>query len=275
MEQVEYTLDKVRELVEIDELLPEVKISTIGFSLKINTQFNVANIHRYITKSKTGIVSTVYLSERINYENVATKYKIDGDERKHKFENQVSVNFYIDENSTASMKVFINGSVQLAGVKSPDHFIKVMCMFKTEILKKKAIFVDEHFVDVDFLTNRDIHINNMKVNMINATLYSGKLLNKDKLLNKLLADAVQCKYPSKHVATIVTYVNPRDNREITIFVFESGAINISGAMCIEHINNASKFILNKLEEYGEEIYSNISVTQELVDEFLKKQKKLK
>ena len=83
--------------------------------------------------------------------------------------------------------------------------------------------------------------------MINATFYYKHRIDKRKLFECLTASHISCKIPEKHASIIVRH------NKASIFVFESGAINIIGVSTITQIVEAHKFIVRKLRFYGEKI----------------------
>jgi len=71
-----------------------------------------------------------------------------------------------------------------------------------------------------------------------------------KLYNKLISQKYECKYdPNNHASVDIKYVI-NDEKSISIFVFESGAINITGANDCTQVVDAYNFIRRNMEDFS-------------------------
>jgi TATA-box binding protein (TBP) (component of TFIID and TFIIIB) len=240
-----------------------ISISTITMNCKLHTNIFVDRLAKYAydNLSVDGIVSVKYGDRNnpaTNKSIIATKSKKKAS--KKTFYNQTTILIYPSNslNNPINIKVFINGSLHLTGVKNMEDFSSVTNKL-IDILKMKN---DKPFVE----TPNELGIFDVKIRMINSGfkinfeidrkkfasilyLYHGKK-TKDTTIGH-----VDCKYNPKsgHSCVNIKYDYNNGKASPSIFVFKTGSIIITGAKILDHIVMAHKFICNVLNKYYEKI----------------------
>ena len=96
--------------------------------------------------------------------------------------------------------------------------------------------------------------------MINSNLKIGFRIDRDKFYKILLKQGIECNFePCAHAGVNVKF-NYSNNEKISIFIFESGSIIITGAKTKDHILQSYNFITKKLyENYNNIILNKINI----------------
>lgn len=257
-----YIKDPVKQKEYLDN--NAVTISTITIYAKLGVKINNYNIARYIELSKYDVFAEWYgnaKNENTNRhiflsKNSEKKLK---KKQKKKFYNQVTLEVrpYGKEqkNRIINVKLFKNGSVQMTGCKcmtdcykSLQKIVDLLISPKYKITGVKKIELIEFIDDIEL-----IKIDKMKIAMINSNFYIEYMVNLEKLYYLLCTNAVKCKYNPIHACVNIKYNNVVDLKEISIFVFQSGSIIITGASNVGHIITTHNYILGILEYYKKEI----------------------
>ena len=108
---------------------------------------------------------------------------------------------------------------------------------------------DKKISPIVFVTEKDnVNTNQIcdfNIRMINSNFYSGVLVDRSNLCNLLREIGVKCIYePCTHACVNIKYECKND--VISIFVFESGSIIITGAKKVEDIDKSFQFIIDLL-----------------------------
>lgn len=145
---------------------------------------------------------------------------------KKTFFNQVTLNY--KDISKKSIKVFSNGKLQITGLTS-----YLECNYVAQMVTKwlqKA------------LSNTDIKVTHMYVGMINSNFSVKKNLDLVRL-NQLLNthnNVMSIYNPESYPAINMKYID--DTMSVSIFVFGTGNIVITGGKELEHMRKAYQFI---------------------------------
>ncbi|AEX61565.1 TATA-box-binding protein-like protein [Megavirus courdo11] len=166
-----------------------------------------------------------------------------------------------------NIKVFKNGSLQMTGCKDMDDFYNVTLTL-VKILKKGRLMKNKkgEQVKINYIDDIDkIGIYDIKIRMINSNFKLNYKIDREKLANILK------KYHGKHSKDkeigFVEYkfqpmgghscVNIKYNHEngnkTSIFVFQTGAVIITGAKTFDQIIIAYNFIHKILNKYYDRI----------------------
>jgi TATA-box binding protein (TBP) (component of TFIID and TFIIIB) len=265
-------------ILNIFYLPDDVGISTMTLVCTIDTFFNVCNIGEYMPLNKNNILSIKYGNK--NYTNRTiniTKKRNKKKKTKRAFFNQVSIEMFVDEyitqkNSQKKMpkiiniKLFKNGSIQMTGCTTVHNcYIALFKLLKClSLVRYKPNSNNTKIVEICFTQNNKLldlqNIKNIKIAMINSNFNIDMLIDRDRLYNLLINNKYDCTYdPINHACINLKYhyidtLNNEKNKIISIFIFESGAIIITGANNCLHINNAYIFINNILLDNYHKIY---------------------
>lgn len=265
-------IKKLKPLINLDSLPKDLHISTITITCIMDTEFNVQNIGKYIDLSHDSIVTVKYgtgpncIRSLIPQKDKTKKKK----KLKKVFYNQVTLEI-LSKNfkNKINIKLFKNGSIQMTGCKSIENCLDALITLCNSLHKVKAIINPKNINSIElkpFITNPNnvdvLKIRNFKIRMINSNLNVGFRVDREKLYKLLLQQGAECTFePCAHAGVNIKYIY-KNMEKISIFVFESGSIIITGAKNKDHIIDAYSYITKKLfENYHQIIQSNISIEQ--------------
>jgi TATA-box binding protein (TBP) (component of TFIID and TFIIIB) len=117
-------------------------------------------------------------------------------------------------------------------------------------MKEIYSYIDDNdeFVDINFVENVDnIEISKMKIVLINSIFTINYKINREILVNLLNNEHITYKYePSSHAAVNIKY--KCNNRIVSILVFQTGNIIITGAKKISQIIESYRYIHTYLQK---------------------------
>jgi TATA-box binding protein (TBP) (component of TFIID and TFIIIB) len=161
----------------------------------------------------------------------------------------------------------------MTGCKSIDDCISVLHTLCYEFKRVKAIVDPDTMNKIilkPFVSNMELstieNVENIKIRMINSNFNIGFLVNRQQLYKILLKEKIDCTFePCVHACVNVKY-NYKDSKIISIFVFESGAIIITGAENRDHIMRAYEYITKKLyDNYNKISKKNMEYLLQKID----------
>lgn len=219
----------------------------------MDTHYREAYVHNYLRligeANQNGHVlniSTITLIAALNKDKLDLEHfcrdfthpqvrikTIDQTKRKYFF-NQITLNY--KDISKKSIKIFSNGKLQITGLTSVFECNRLLNLIQGWL---SSIFKD------------NIRIINSYIGMINGNFSIKKTIN---LLNMnyLLCnnEGVLCIYNPESYPAINIKLNHNGNT-ISVFVFGTGNIVITGGKSLNDINHAYTFIINVLSKYPE------------------------
>lgn len=267
---------KFNHLINLEKLPKNICISTITITCAVNTKFYLKNIAKYVDLcNKNGIIKIVYGNEvhrgLQSIVNVKKRKKRKVVKKKKFFFNQATVVVKPRNKQDVNVKLFANGALQLTGCKNIDHFkdtVKILFKF---LQKRKAIVdpCNNKIILKPFMEKSNEvcieKLHSFDVRMINSNFHIGFNIDRSRLFGYLINNQIECTYePMVHACVNIKYY--LKNKKISIFVFESGSIIITGAKLYEHILKAHKFISKILYENYNQF---LSIDQLIKNELLK------
>lgn len=279
------------------------KISTITATGCINTIVDLDSLFENLSMTEIdnkegGIVYTEYGSKKTQtmFRGISKKPKGNkNQEKKKRFDNQVTVIYkvYNDEcdDFYVNTKIFKNGNIQMTGLRRIEQGIIVIDHIVNVI---QTIY---HTKDDNIVGNiNELQNCNYRVRLINCDFRTGFELKRDNLYKIIMTKyAVTCSYePCIYPGVKIQYwwnnTNPiKDGccycksecsgkgtgvgdgqcKKITIAVFQSGCIIITGGQSIEQIVEAYNFTCNCIRDNIAGIFKPPMV---IPDELIKKRK---
>jgi TATA-box binding protein (TBP) (component of TFIID and TFIIIB) len=256
------------------------RVSTITCNGSIGSRIDLTKLYDYIDvidneKQNKGFI---YIIDR-NGENVKgvnprkkknNVKKKDTEKKYRKFDNAISTYFKLHENYTPSVKIFKNGTIQMTGIKKIEEgeclhkdvfdIINNIYMKDNSIFENKPVFSEENFF----------------VRMINSDFSVPYLIRRKELHKLIISNNYQnsCSFqPGTYPGVKLQYFwNPmigtkngickcsaekcfgKGNgsghgkcKKVTVSIFESGKILITGATNFEQINEAYTYICDILK----------------------------
>ena len=203
--------------------------------------------------------------------------------KKNLFDNQVTTIFKINDNYYPNLKIFKNGNIQITGIKNKDIVKDIIDII---IIELKRIY------DIDNNISPDIDIisfKNFVIRMINTDFKSfidksmeTKFLIRRKALHKILISDIydnKCSFePGRYHGVKLEYFwnsnkdekngicicqphcfgkgtghGPNNCKKITVAIFESGSVLITGGICFNQIQEAYNYITVILNKHKKEI----------------------
>ena len=159
----------------------------------------------------------------------AFEWKIKAAKRAQQFYNCISIS-YTDCYSTKAVKLFSNGSIQIAGCSN--------------VLDCKRV-VKQLAIVLPIILNRslDIRYDQFKIVMINTNFTLNQQLNLYKVIKDFKDPGFEVKYDPGSYAAIIIKFKPGENmKRITANIFSTGSIGITGAETLMEVAHAYKII---------------------------------
>ena len=235
--------------------MENLHLSTITAVSKISENFNLDKIYKtlpisdYIPFIEFGSDNP----QRGFSKKMLKKTRKNNKKKKKIFYNQATIHIY--ENKIINVKLFNNGKIQMTGLKTPEqgkHLIKKLInhLQDHDLLPKKTIdieFYDLVLINSDFDIGFEIERENLQEELINYGMYSS--------FEPCIYPGVNIKYffnsnNTNGICCCNSICNGKgegcgdgDCKKITIAVFKSGKIIITGGRNYDQIETAYYFIL--------------------------------
>ena len=252
-------------------------VSTITWTGNMNISFNIKNIGENFEEfdniltekhyNKKSITATGIKDLKIKKKNLNKKVV-----KKGNFLNQISFIFDTtmlmnsnenilttnNKKKKINLKLFKNGSIQCTGLgKNLNILEKCFEILLKKLKKRKAIFKNNIFNEIYFVDDINmlsyINIKNFNIRMINTNFLINYNINRANLQKLLISNKVYVDYdPNDSVSVNIRY-KIKNNKEISIKVFESGSISITGANLCDEILEAYLFINNFLFTHSKQL----------------------
>lgn len=232
------------DLYENDILPKNVSISTMTITGYLGSNFNMENIEKYMILNKEDIIAIKSAKNINKLPEYTLKSKSANKNSKKNFYNQLTTIVKINEEKYMNIKLFKNSSIQITGCKSLDD-CNIGLNKIINKLKEVYSYIDENgdFIDIKFVDNPDdINVSKMKIVMINSNFTINYSINREILYNILRNEHMNCRYnPSSHACVNIKY-NSTNDHKVSIFVFQTGKIIITGAKNLLQIKQAYDYI---------------------------------
>ena len=241
--------------------MDHLRISTITSILEISTDIDLKKIYdsvpitEYIPFIEYGVgnVPKGFSKKMLRKKRKKTKKKI--------FYNQATVHV-VHDGKIMNVKLFNNGKIQITGLKGVDQ---------GPILIQKLL---EYFQDLSVLTY-DAFLMNHKLVLINSDFDLGYEIDREALHNEIIDAGIYssyepCIYPGVNIKYFMNTNNfdgicdclsmcngkgradgDGDCKKVTIAVFKSGKIIITGGQHTDQLETAYRFIKNFIDERKE------------------------
>jgi TATA-box binding protein (TBP) (component of TFIID and TFIIIB) len=150
--------------------------------------------------------------------------------RETKFYNQITLG-YVDQYSTKSIKVFPNGSVQVAGCSD---------LFDCNRVIKQLIFILKTLLKI----KEEISSNSFRVVMINTNFSLNYNINLLKLTEHFANEPMfQVSFdPDRYSAVKIKFKPASDMKQVTTSIFSTGKVIVTGAETLKEIAYAYNII---------------------------------
>jgi len=151
------------------------------------------------------------------------------------FYNQVTIG-YRDAYSKKSIKIFPNGSIQVAGCSD---------IFDCRRILRQLSFI----LKVVLGRENDIPVDEVAVKMINTNFSLNSSVNLNKIIQKLSKPPFRVTYdPDRYSAVKVKFVPGPDMKQVTASIFSTGRIIVTGAQTLQEIAQAYSILNQNLRD---------------------------
>ena len=223
-------------LLTLDDMRKALPDDTRPSWIKITTITMVSSFARVIDIKKLREAFERVGSYRMRRQGM----DVDGFEWKLKpttFYNQVTLTYH-DTYSTKSVKVFPNGSIQVAGCCD---------LFDCKRIITQLVQIFKNFLDLDISISQD----SFRVVMINSNFSLNYNVNLMKVADwfEAYSDIFKVSFePDRYSAVKIKFKPAHDMKEITCSIFSTGKIIITGAETLKEIAFAYNIINQHINE---------------------------
>ena len=240
------TLDKFRNAIPEEHRPSWVKVTTITMVSKFLDSIDIQKLRNRL--NELGPIKV----RRSGSKCEGFEWKV----KPTTFYNQVTLG-YIDMFSTKSIKVFPNGSVQVAGCSDLfdcNRIIKQLTLLLKDILNIK----------------RDIPTNSFRVVMINSNFSLNYNINLITLYKHFLSETTfnVTFDPDRYSAVKIKFKPASDMKQVTVSIFGTGKIIVTGAETLREIAYSYNIINRHILSRADEIKVSKTSEYELFDIFL-------
>lgn len=221
-----------------ESILPDhLNVSTISLSFQMNTIVNIDDVAKEVQLNPNGICSIDYKGNLNTLNDKKKKKK----RKENNFYNSITIEIMGCSDKSINFKIFKNGGVQAAGCKSM-------------VDGDRAIQTLVNTLNPKYVTE-PIRITDLKINLINVNFKLKFCVNREKLHKILLEECIPCAYEKcKHAGVKIEFVPENKESPISIFIFESGSIVITGSKNEQHILSGYNYITNLIKTHRESIF---------------------
>ncbi len=243
---------------------PNLRVSTMTLISDLNTAIDLNDLYENVeANDRIKYIEHGVNNKGINHKNSKSRKN----EKKKFFYNQITAHIF--EGKIINVKIFNNGKIQMTGVKNINQGENVL-----KILIDTIKNIPDDILD-KILTNKLLHSNPMEVALINSDFDCGFKIKREILHRKIIEKGyyssfeptiypgVNIKYyfnkekQNSGICNCKSQCNGRGKdgfcKKITVAVFNSGKIIITGGQSYEQLNKAYEFIDDILKNNKEEL----------------------
>ena len=223
-------------LLTLDEIRKELPDETRPSWIKITTITMVSSFIQQIDiKRLRGLFEEIgsYKMRRVGTKTDGFEWKL----KPTTFYNQVTLTYH-DTYSTKSVKVFPNGSIQVAGCCD---------LFDCKRIITQLVHIFKTFLDLKI----EVPVDSFRVVMINSNFSLNYNINLMKVADwfEEYDDIFKVSFePDRYSAVKIKFKPSEDMKEITTSIFSTGKIIITGAETLKEIAFAYNIINNHINE---------------------------
>ena len=240
--------------------IKNLRISTMTQIAEISSKINLNNLYKYLEPTDT--IRYLSFGSELSKGEITKKIKKPRKDKEKKFfYNQITIHIFFEK--IVNVKIFNNGRIQMTGLKKNNQGEKIIKIFLEEVNKlseeyKKEIFevsnpkftwIKTVLINSDFDLHYKVDREALHRSIIDEGYYSSfepciypgvnikYYYNKFKENNGICDCEKMCNGKGKDTTC----------KKITIAVFNSGKIIITGGNSMKHIEIAYNFIYNFIE----------------------------
>lgn len=209
-----------------DELDEQLRISTMSITFRVTEEpLDLSLIAKECPLEENGVQFINYQQE---YRSISGRPMPRKNRKHNNFFNSMTLGIAADDKTDRPIhfKLFKNGSVQCAGCRSVEA-------------GNMAI----HHLICALMTLFAPTVSKLKINLINANFKLGFRVNRDKLYRLFVTLEFSATYEKcKHAGVGVKFSPSGKDTPISLFIFESGSVVITGSKTESHIKEGFDFM---------------------------------
>lgn len=169
------------------------------------------------------------------------------------FYNQVTIG-YTDSLSTKKVKVFPNGSLQIAGCRD---------------LSDCNNFINQLRLIIELIYNVDIPLSSFRIVMINSNFSLNHMINQLNIVRIFHTKNFSVSFdPDRYSAVKLKFIPVENGKQVTVSIFSSGSVIITGAQTIDEVCGAYVAIVDRIISRHSEIYVGQVETKKDFESFM-------
>jgi TATA-box binding protein (TBP) (component of TFIID and TFIIIB) len=235
----------------MNQIPANLSISTMSVACGLGTKFKIDNIYKYMILDSDNIIAIKCKKGLRCLDGFKEKFKSTNKNSTKVFSNQNTIIVRVSDTRFINIKLFKNGSIQMSGCKEmSDANIAVNKLIAklSEVfhVKNSDVLNEITFVDEP----NSLTVLNPKIDLINTNFGVSYLINKDSLYGLLTGKNILCRLSEKHSCVNIKHKIGSDSEDIyvSIFVFQTGNIIITGGKKAEYVRDAYNFIVGFLNQ---------------------------
>jgi TATA-box binding protein (TBP) (component of TFIID and TFIIIB) len=233
-----------------------LSICTMSLACNLGTKFKIDNIYKYLQLESNNIVAIKCKNGIRCMDGIKEKFKSTNKNSKKVFSNQYTVIIQITETRFLNVKLFKNGSIQMTGCKEISDANIAINRLISKLGEKLFIKNNDILSDILFVDDIDnLRMSNFKIDLIVSNFAVNYLINKENLFRLLTEKNILCRLSVQHSCVNIKHKITIENNDIfiSIFVFQTGNIIITGGKKAEYVKEAYNFIVGFLSKNKQQI----------------------
>jgi TATA-box binding protein (TBP) (component of TFIID and TFIIIB) len=238
------------ESYNMTQIPTNVSISTMSLACNLGTLFKTENIYKYMILDSNNIVAVKSSKGMRCIRDYKSKFKSTNKNSKKNFYNQNTIIIKVMDDKYLNIKLFKNGSIQMTGCKQLSDANIAVNKLISKLKEKLMVKTETGFTEITFVENAEnLTMIKFKIDLINSNFGVNYLINKENLYKLLTEKNILCRLSAIHSCVNVKYkVLDQEDTYVSIFVFQTGNIIITGAKKAEYVKDAYNYIVQFLNQ---------------------------
>jgi len=239
----------------MNTLPANLSICTMSLACYLGTKFNVENIYKYLQLEDNYIVAVKSPKGIRCIEGIKERFKSTNKNSKKVFSNQYTIIIRISETRYLNVKLFKNGSIQMTGCKELSDANIAINKLILKLGEKLFIKNDDTLSEITFVEEpHNLIMSKFKIDLIVSNFGVNYLINKESLYKLLTEKNILSRLSVQHSCVNIKHkIATEEDVFISIFVFQTGNLIITGGKKAEYVKDAYNFIVGFLSQHKQRI----------------------
>lgn len=240
----------------MDQIPSNVSISTMSLACHLGTLFKTDNIYKYMILEQDNIVAIKSTNGIRCINEFKSKFKSINKNSKKNFFNQNTIIIRTVDDKFLNIKLFKNGSIQMTGCKDLADANIAINKLISKLKEKLIVKTNDVLQEITFVEDPNkLEMSRFKIDLINSNFGVSYLINKENLFSLLTEQNMLCRLSAIHSCVNIKYKiqNEPEETYVSVFVFQTGNIIITGAKKAEHVKETYNYIVRFLNQNKQKI----------------------